>query len=406
MLMSQVIKDIKVQKLRTFLTVCGIFWGTVSIILLLAFGEGLRRQMNKNMHGMGESIGIIGGAKTSKPFEGMGKGRPINLVESDAELLRNTINGISMISPEYSMGDVEIKHGKNTYLASLSGVIPEYCIMRNIIPIQGSRFINQMDVQKKRRVVFLGDELTKELFRGDDAVGNYVMIRGAPFLVIGVMKKKIQNSDYNGRDYYRAVIPLSTYAAFYGQKYIDDIVYRIKEPGMSKQIEKEIYRWLGQKYHFDPSDKEALSVWDVTEFEKFFYYFFLGFEIFMAVVGSFTLIVGAINLSNIMNFIVEDRRKEIGIKMALGATTRYVLRQFLFETFVLIMLGGLLGFIFSYVIIATFPALGAEDYIGTPILSIPAGLVTIAILGAAGIWAGYPPAKRAAELNPVQAMKE
>ncbi|OGF66540.1 MAG: hypothetical protein A2Y62_08445 [Candidatus Fischerbacteria bacterium RBG_13_37_8] len=163
---------------------------------------------------------------------------------------------------------------------------------------------------------------------------------------------------------------------------------------------------LGRKYRFDPADKEALMIWDTSDYEDFFRYFFLGFEIFLGIVGSFTLIAGAINLSNIMSLIVEDRRKEIGIKMALGATRKYILTQYLTETMLLVITGGLLGFLLAYGVVSVFPMLELEEYIGNPIISMPIGLITIIILGAAGLWAGYPPAKRAAELNPVVAIKD
>jgi putative ABC transport system permease protein len=192
----------------------------------------------------------------------------------------------------------------------------------------------------------------------------------------------------------------------FGDKYIDFIVYKLKNEQFALQVKKGIFHVLAQKYRFDPEDDEALQVFDTIEFEQFFRYFFLGFEIFLGIVGSFTLIVGAINLSNIMSFIVEDRRKEIGIKMALGATATYVKTQFLVETFFLILVGGILGFLFSAAAISIFPSFKVEEYVGNPVLSIPISLITIGILGASGIWAGYPPARKAAELSPVEAIKD
>lgn len=405
MVLSQLAKDVKSQKTRTFLTIFGIFWGTVSIILLMAFGEGLRRQMIKNMRGMGEGIGVLWGSRTSKAFEGMGKGRPIQLREEDAELLKKNIRGIQLISPEYYRSSIEFRFGKETYLSGVSGVIPEFTTIRNIIPDRGSRFLNPMDIAQKRRVVFIGNTLKKELFKDEEAVGQYVFIQNVPFLVVGVLRKKTQNSNYYGMDEYWAYIPASTHAAMFGQAYLSNIVYKLADPRLSETVQKEVYEVLGKKFRFDPADKEALSIWDTTEFEKFFIYFFLGFEIFLGIVGSFTLIVGAIGLSNIMNFVVEDRRKEIGIKMALGAKKKFILSQFLLETMILVGIGGFIGFGISYAIITAFPR-NFEEYVGIPVLSIPIGLVTILVLGATGVWAGYNPARRAAELNPVQALKD
>jgi putative ABC transport system permease protein len=162
---------------------------------------------------------------------------------------------------------------------------------------------------------------------------------------------------------------------------------------------------LGRRLKFDPDDKEAISMWDTTEGEKFLAVFFTTFRVFLGVIGSFTLIVGGIGVSNIMYVVIEERTREIGIKLAVGATPRYVQSQFLLETLTLTAVGGLLGFLVTLGILAVFPLLGVEEYVGTPQASPVVILVTALLLGAIGIAAGFFPARRAALLDPVVALK-
>jgi putative ABC transport system permease protein len=401
----QMWRDLRSQKLRTFLTVFGIVWGTVSVTLLLAFGKGLERQMILNTAGLGDQICIAWPGLTSIPFEGLGKERKIRLNEDDVEAIRKEAAGLNAISSEYSQ-TMKLNYGTKTIAVDISGVVPEFGTMRNLIPRPGGRFVNPIDVKEQRRVLFIGNKLSDDVFgKGTDPVGRTVMLGGSPFLVVGVLQKKIQNSSYSGRDSGKAFIPGSTFRALTGQKWVDNLIYQPKVAGNSKVVTDDVRGVLARRLRFDPADKEAFSVWDTTDQFAFFDVFFLSFRLFLGIIGSFTLIVGGIGVSNIMNVVVEERTKEVGIKMALGARTRWILRQFLLETLILTGMGGAIGFVISLSICAVFPKFGVTDYVGNPDVSLSVAALTAAILGLTGLAAGYFPARDASRLDPVVAMK-
>jgi len=400
----QMWRDLRSQKLRTFLTVFGIIWGTVAVTLLLAFGRGLQRQMTINAAGIGDQICIAWPGLTSIPFEGLGKGRKIRLSEDDVETIRKEAPGLTAISSEYSQ-TLKMNYNTKTLAVDVSGVSPEFGDMRNLIPQEGGRFINPTDVAKERRVVFIGNKLADDIFGKTSPVGKAVLLGGSPFLIVGVLQKKVQQSSYSGRDNGKAFIPGSTFRALTGEKWVENMIYQPAVAGQSKQVTAGVREILGRRQRFDPDDKEALSVWDTTEQFAFFEVFFLSFRLFLGIIGSFTLIVGGIGVSNIMNVVVEERTREVGIKMALGARTKWILRQFLMETLLITAGGGAIGFAISLAICTVFPKFGVQEAVGNPEVSLGVAAITAAILGLTGLVAGYFPAKEASRLDPVVAMK-
>jgi putative ABC transport system permease protein len=402
---GQLARDMKSQKLRTFLTIFGIVWGTVAISLLLAFGTGMHKQMIKNTAGLGDRIAIVWPGLTSKAWEGLGKGRRIRVAEEDVEYLRANAPNIRGISSEYA-ANMRVVYGTKTIAVDVSGVSPVFGPMRNMIPDWGGRFINDLDMKNQRRTVFVGNKLAVELFGDEPAVGKQVLLNGAPFQVIGVLKEKTQDSSYSGRDHSKMFVPGTTFRALTGRKYVNNVVVQPDPKLDSEKVIEDLRKTLAGRLRFSPDDKEALAVWDTTEQFKFFDIFMLSFNTFLGIMGLLTLVVGGIGVSNIMNVVVEERTREIGIKMALGAKQKMILGQFLLETLFVTAIGGGIGFLISIGICEVLEKaqLGAE-FIGTPQVSPTVALLTASALGIVGLVAGYFPAREASRLDPVVAMK-
>ncbi len=400
----QLHRDLKSQKLRTLLTVFGLVWGTVAVTLLLAFGAGLKKQLIKSAAGLGDRICISWPGLTSIPYQGLGKGRRIRITDEDLETVRPRVDGLKRMSSEYS-DSWKMVYNLKTYPVDVSGIAPEFGEMRNLIPVPGGRFINPLDMKHQRRVIFLGNEVAENVFgKGTDPVGKTVLFNGSPFLVVGVLTKKDQDSSYNSRDSGLAWIPGTTFRALTGRKYLSNFVYQSASALESKAVTDSLRAALSSRLKFDPADKEAFSVWDTTEQFKFFEVFMLAFSLFLGIVGSLTLVVGGIGVSNIMNVVVDERTKEIGVKMALGAKSGAILRQFLVETLIVTAIGGAAGFAISLAICSVFPA-SLEEYVGRPEVSPLVAGITVGILGLIGLLAGWFPARAASRLDPVVAMK-
>ena len=401
---KQLIRDVKSEKLRTFLTVFGIVWGTVAISLMLAFGTGLHKQLVKSTAGLGDRIVIAWPGLTSIPYEGLGKGRRIRISDEDLEAVRGDVAGLKAISAEYS-GSFRVSYGTKTMSVDTSGVAAEFGSMRNLIPASGGRFIDPIDVHAQRRVAFLGNKLATDIFGESSPVGKTIFVNQSPFLIIGALIKKDQDSNYSGPDSGKMWIPLTTYRGLTGEKYVSNFVFQADKADATKGLLQRMSAALGKRLRFDAKDKEALSMWDTTEQFVFFDLFMLAFNGFLGIVGVLTLVVGGIGVSNIMNVVVEERTREIGIKMALGAKQRWILTQFMIETMLVTAIGGAIGFAISFGVCAVFPKLGFTEYVGDPVVSPLVALLTAAALGIVGFVAGYFPAREAAQLDPVVAMK-
>lgn len=400
--------DLRSQKTRAILTTFAVAWGTLAIVLMLAFGEGLKRGVVEGLRGAGERMFMIYGGETRLPYEGLPRGRPIRLTEDDAALVRRSIPEVDLVAVSYGRS-VALEAGSNKTRTYMEGVSPEFAEVRNMFPTRGGRFLNAKDIAERRRVVFLGDSIAVRLFGAESPVGRTVYIDDVPFTVVGVMESKFQTSMNNGPDSDRAIIPASTFRTLYGNRYVNQLLVRPRDVLEAERVKARLYEVLGRRHKFDPNDEAALSMWDFIEEERISRNIGLGIQIFLGIVGGLTLIVAGVGVANIMYVVVRERTREIGIKLAIGARRRHIIAQFVFEALLLAMAGGVVGLAVAVAIVLAVDSLPASNeamvLLLNPKLSWPIGITTVSILTLIGLAAGVFPARKAAALDPVESLR-
>ncbi len=408
-LFREFFSDLGKQKLRSFLTILAIAWGTLSVVLLLAFGRGLGNSMTEGLLGAGNQVIVIYGGQTSMNYEGLGVGRPIRFTEDDVDLINRVVPGIAFSSPQYGRWGARLQHGEEITNTFMEGVNPDFEIMRTMYPAAGGRFINERDVDEQRRVLFLGDEIATQLFKDEDPIGKQVKLDNMPFTVIGVMKPKMQTSMNNGPDANRAIIPYTTFRNVYGNRNVGSILIRPEDPSLQEPIKTGVVSLLSSKYKFDPADEQAIPMWDFIEQEEMNQKVATGLEIFLFTVGFFTLMIAGVGVANIMFVVVKERTKEIGIKLAVGARKIHIIIQFIFESLFISFLGGGIGLAISSVIVFGVLAMdmttGAGEFLGKPQISEMAVIITVGVLGIIGLLAGIFPALKASKVDPVESLR-
>ncbi|HUP50547.1 MAG TPA: ABC transporter permease [Thermoanaerobaculia bacterium] len=400
----------QLQKKRAYLTIAAIAWGTVAILLLLAFGEGLKRQLDKNRRAMGENIAVLWPGETTKAWKGLPPGRRIRPRADDIEHIRTRMPELKSAHAELTSWRTAMTYGSKTVNARVVGTNWSYGETRKHYPQAGGRFFGPLDEQLRRRVAFLGDELASDLFGKEEPVGKTLLINNAPYTVIGVMQKKIQMGAYGGPDSSHAVIPVSTFKAQFGRDRVNVLVIETRTPGEMKGALKKFHQIMGPKFGYDPTDERAFGTWDTVRSAEINRNITMGIQIFLGIVGALTLIIGGVGVANIMYAVVKERTREIGVKMALGAKARWIITPFVMEGLVYTFTGGALGIVIATLLVSLTGLVDIESnrvlsFLGRPTLSLPIGIATSAILGMIGLLAGYFPARRAARIDPAATLR-
>lgn len=409
-LIQEYFNDLRTQKLRSFLTMFSIMWGTLAVVLLLSFGQGMKDTMSAGFTNAFNNVLMIYGGTTSKKFEGLPKGRQIRLQIEDIDLLKQSIPQIGIISPSFGKWGTTLKTDHDKRTTYMEGVAPGFQQLRDMYPAREGRFLNEYDEKYRRKVVFLGDEIAQQLFGDSTALGKEVKIDDIPFTVIGVMVPKIQTSMNNGPDKDRAIIPASTYKMIYGSRYLNHILVRPRSTAESAITKDAITHLLATRYKFDPTDSNAIGIWDTAETAKQINTVLFGIEIFLGVVGSFTLFIAGVGVANIMYVVVKERTREIGVKMAVGARKIHIMAQFISEALFICLIGGLFGLFFSWGIVKLVQMIptdsnGPAQFLANPQLSMPIALSCVAVLVGIGLVSGVFPARKAANLDPVESLR-
>ncbi len=429
--LTQSLDNLRTNKLRSFLTMFGIMWGVISIVILSAMGEGFQRGNQAVLEELGRNIVVIRNGRTSVQVGGERAGRVIRLALGDVHELRNKSRMIQYLSPELMRGGVSVKSAYNAASLQTSGIWPDFQTIRTI-EVSHGRLINQADNDEARRVVVIGREASTQLFADRDPIGEEVKLNGLGYTVIGKIRQKFQDSSYSGRDELRLFIPYEAmrrdFPLIGPNVTADSISVIIAAPyawvseslreefdrnentsvfGIFGQtmVEKEIRRVLAPVKGFDPEDREALSLWNTAVESVMFSKMMQSMKSFFLGVSLITLVLGGIGVMNIMLIAVRERTREIGLRKALGATSHSIHRQFIIEGLALTLLSGALGLVCGWGLCQLINLLPMPARFSGMIITPWTGVIASGALAVVGLLAALYPASRAAALPPVESLR-
>jgi len=397
------------NKLRTFLTMFGIAWGIVSIVLMVAAGEGLRAGQEKQEATFARDLMIVNAGRTSLQAGGTRAGRKIHFEDTDVAYVAAQSPACKYVLPELG-NEATVRSNFNSAHPTVAGSFPPFAEIRSL-DVAAGRFYSWQDVNEGRRVAFLGSEINKQLFPEGGAIGQNVYIQGVPYVVVGVMRDKKQNSSYDGWDVNKIFIPFPVM-----QQDLPN-----KPPQVARSVDRLLIAPLGVAEHesckhqltlalahlhgFDPLDKEAISNWDTLENAEAFRTMTDGMKYFLGAVGVTTLFLGGIGVMNVMLIAVRERTREIGIRKALGAPARSILRQFFLETMIVVFLSGAIGLAIAYGLCALVDSFPMPDFFAGLLPTWQSGALAVGLLGLIAFCAALYPASQAARIDPIEALR-
>lgn len=422
----QSIENLRANRLRSFLTMFGIVWGMISVVILSATGEGFRRGNDKVLRELGQNIGIVWGGRTSMQAGGERAGRQVFLSVDDARAVAAEASMVAIVSPELERGNVKAKSSFNSASARVTGVEPPYQGIRTIELEYGRRF-TWNDERQVSRVAVVGYDMADQLFGKRHMLDETLMLDGVPYRVVGKIRKKEQDSNYNGPDNNKIFVPFAAMQQDFPRKdapvgSISDIVVAPKPEVVADlprvlntrtgriediqwPLEVNVRSVLARRHGFDPSDNQAVTMWDTSLETLMFGRMIDRMRDFFTVVGVVTLALGGIGVMNIMLIAVKERTREIGVRKALGATTTSIQTQFFMEGFFLTALSGGGGMLIALGLCQVVNLLPMPARFSGMVLSWQAGLGALVTLMLIGLATSTYPARRAAALPPVEALR-
>src|SRR3989442_6475287 len=352
-LISQSWQALRRNQLRSVLTMLGIVWGLASVVILLAYGQGLGGSVLHAFMNIGNNVIVLWPGQTSLQAGGQRAGKAVTYEYEDVEAVRDEVPIVRAVSAEVDR-DFGFKLGTRVVSVQVRGVEMPYGQMRKL-DIDDGRYFNESDFVEHRRVVILGHDANKKVFQGAPSIGQNVSIGGLDFEVIGVLRNKIQDSMYNGPDNNNGFIPFQVFRDLKNIKDPDMIIFQPQAAELNKKALAAVREVVARRHHFDPKDEKATPEWDTVDSKKEVNAFSLGLQAVLGLIGVVTLAVGGVGVMNIMLVSVTERTREIGLRKAIGARPRHILTQFLLEALVLTFFGGIFGILVALFLTLVIP---------------------------------------------------
>ncbi len=382
-LIQDVLRTLWAHRVRTMLTMFGIAWGVVSIVLMTAAGEGLRVGQAKQAETLGRDLMIVFHGRTSLQAGGTRAGRLVHWVDSDIAHLQSEAPDCQYTIPELEQNTVRSHTAYNAAAFTVTG----------------------------SRVAFLGSDAKKQLFGGRPAVDQLVYLNDIPFTVVGVMSSKKQDSSYDGWDVNKIFIPYSAMRRDFPDKppatseTFDQLLVVPRSVEQHEACKGEVRRVLARLHNYDPKDKEACPIWDTIQEAKAFRTMTDGMKYFLGAVGIVTLFLGGLGVMNVMLVAVRERTREIGVRKAMGAPANSILRQFFLEALTVAMVSGGTGLLIAFSICWLVDLLPMPDFFAGLLPTWQTGAMALAVLGTIAILSALYPARRAAAIDPIEALR-
>lgn len=423
---AQVFSSLRANKLRSFLTMFGILWGVISVVVLSATGEGFQRGNQHVLEELGKNVAIVWGGRTTRQAGGARAGRQVFLTVDDARALEQQARMVAVVSAEIQRVGVQVKSAYNAAAITVDGIESQYQAIRTIDVITG-RALSVADDENARRVALLGADAVTQLFGNRPSVGETLHLNGVPYTVVGLLRRKDQDSSYNGRDNEKVFVPFSSMARDFPrtdappgalsqivvaphQWVVDDLANALDNrtariEDIDWPLQRDVRHVLSRRHRFDPEDRDALRVFDTSLQTLLFSRMVQGMKSFFSIVSLVTLALGGLGVMNIMLVAVRERTQEIGVRRALGATAAQIQRQFFLEGFFITALSGTIGFVMALGLCAAVNTLPMPTRFQGMILTWQAGTAAIVALVIVGVITSTYPARRAAQLTPTEALR-
>ena len=393
------LKALLANKLRSILTMLGIIIGVGAVIAIVSVGMGVRRSVQSSIASLGSNMLIVSPGSANSGGVRSAAGSTVTLKYEDAEAIKNKIKNIDYVSPTVS-NSYQIVNGNQNWNSTIQGVTPEYMAIRSLTVATGS-FITQNDLNTRNRVAVIGTTVAENLFGSSNPVGQTIRIHNSPYKVIGVLESKGQSSMGQDQDDV-VIVPLTTaQERLLGITYVRSINIQVSDAAKMDQAQSEVETLLRQRHHIIGDKEDDFSVRNLTSLMETMTQTTTMITLLLGSIAGISLLVGGIGIMNIMMVSVTERTREIGIRKALGATFRNIMMQFLIESVVIGVVGGLIGIGFGCLISMAIAKFGGFN---TVITAAPVLLSFFFSVGI-GLFFGIYPARKAALLDPIEALR-